>query len=108
VKPFPKSVAALLEGGARPGFIVAATHGLFLEGAREKLDHAAIRSVFVTDTISLKQRNWAKLRVIPIAPLIGGAIKRLVAGDSLRPPTRNASEPGGTEKTRSWKNATLC
>ena len=102
------SVAALLEGGARPEFIVAATHGLFLEGAREKRDHAAIRSVFVTDTISLKQRNWAKLRVVPIAPLIGGAIKRLVAGDSLRPPTRNASEPGGTEKTRSWKNATLC
>ena len=102
------SFAALLEGGARPEFIVAATHGLFLEGAREKLDHAAVRSVFVTDTISFKQRNWAKLRVVSIAPLIGGAIKRLIPDGSTREPTGKTGEPADAEKTRSWKNATLC
>jgi ribose-phosphate pyrophosphokinase len=103
-----ESVAALLEGGARPEFMVAATHGLFLKGACEKLDHPAIRSVFVTDTIFSKQRNWAKLCVVSIAPLIGGAIKRLIPDGSTPEPTRNTSEREATEKTRSWKNATLC
>jgi ribose-phosphate pyrophosphokinase len=78
------SVRALLDAGARPEFVVAATHGLFLNGARDKLDQAAIRNVFVTDTVRVNQKDWPKLRVVSIAPVIGGAIERYTADGSLR------------------------
>ena len=77
------SVAALLGAGARPEFIVAATHGLFLDGARAKLDHAAIRDVFVTDSVNVTQKDWPKLRVVSIASLIAGAIERCMVDGSL-------------------------
>jgi ribose-phosphate pyrophosphokinase len=77
------SVRALLEAGARPEFVVAAAHGLFLNGAREKLDQPAIRNVFVTDTVRVNQKDWPKLRVISIAPIIAGAIEQYTAGASL-------------------------
>jgi ribose-phosphate pyrophosphokinase len=76
------SITALLQAGARPEFIVAATHGLFLSGAREKLDHAGVRSVFVTDTTFVREKNWPKLRVVSIASLIASAVERYM-GDSL-------------------------
>jgi ribose-phosphate pyrophosphokinase len=75
-----QSVQALLEAGARPEIIVAATHGLFLPGAREKLTHPAIREIFVTDTVALKERDWPQLHVVPVAPLIAGALERSAAG----------------------------
>jgi hypothetical protein len=37
-----EGVLTLLEAGARPAITVAATHGLLLEGARERLAHPAI------------------------------------------------------------------
>jgi hypothetical protein len=60
--------------------------------------------VFVTDTIFFKQRNWAKLRVVLIAPLIGGAIKRLIADGSKREP----SHKNNKEKPGSLKNEAFC
>jgi ribose-phosphate pyrophosphokinase len=75
-----QSVRALLEAGARPEIIVAATHGLFLPGAREKLTHPAIREIFVTDTVALKEKDWPQLHVVPVAPLIAGALERSPAG----------------------------
>ena len=46
-----RAVDALNGAGARPEFTIAATHGLLLSGAREKLGHESIREVFVTDTV---------------------------------------------------------
>jgi hypothetical protein len=68
-----ESVTALLEAGARPEIVVVATHGLLLPGARDKLDHPAVREVLVTDTVAVADRNWPQLRVVSIAPLIAGA-----------------------------------
>jgi ribose-phosphate pyrophosphokinase len=76
------SITALLQAGARPEFMVAATHGLFLDGAREKLDHAGVRSVLVTDTVFVREKDWPKLRVVSIASLLAKAIKRYM-GSSL-------------------------
>ena len=42
--------------------------GCFLPGSREKLSHAAIRKVFVTDTIPVGQEAPPGLGVITIAP----------------------------------------
>jgi len=40
------------------------------------------RDVFVTDSVAA-DRSWPRLRVVPIAPLIAEAIRRLHAGGSL-------------------------
>jgi ribose-phosphate pyrophosphokinase len=78
-----ESLAALLEAGARPEIIVVATHGLLLPGARDKLDHPALREVLVTDTVAVADRNWPQLRVVSIAPLIAGALERFLADGSI-------------------------
>lgn len=78
-----ESIGALLRAGARPAIMVAATHGLLLPGAKEKLDHPAVQEVFVSDTVRVVEQDWPRLRVISIAPLIARAMKRLLGNDSL-------------------------
>jgi ribose-phosphate pyrophosphokinase len=78
-----ESITALLTAGARPDIIVAATHGLFLRDARKKLSHPAVCEVLVTDTVSVPERDWPQLHVVSIAPLIAGAVARLMADGSL-------------------------
>jgi ribose-phosphate pyrophosphokinase len=73
----------LLSAGARPEITIAATHGLLLDGARENLSHESVREVFVTDTVSLKDKAWPQLRVISVAPLIAEAIRRFMTDGSL-------------------------
>src|SRR3977135_2557660 len=53
-----ESITALLAAGARPEIMVAATHGLFVGNARNKLSHSAVREVFVTDTVSVAEKDW--------------------------------------------------
>jgi ribose-phosphate pyrophosphokinase len=79
-----ESIEALLQARARPEITVAATHGLLLEGAREKLSHESVREVVVTDTVPIRTTDWPQLRVVPVAPLIAAAIQRFMADGSLR------------------------
>ena len=79
-----RAVEALLAAGARPEIVVAATHGLFVGEARAKLSHEAIREVFVTDSVALNDPSWPHLHVVSIAPLIAGAIRRILGDHSLR------------------------
>jgi len=74
-----KSVEALVSKGARPEITVAATHGLFLPGAREKLDSAGVREVFVADTVAVKEKDWTRLHVVSIAPLMAEALRRFLS-----------------------------
>lgn len=78
------AVAALLEAGARPEITVAATHGVLLENARDKLQHAAVQRVIVTDTVAPHETGWSKLSVVSVAPLFAGAIERLTNRQSFR------------------------
>lgn len=78
-----EAIEALLAAGAEPEIFVAATHGPLLQSATERLNHEAIRSIFVTDTIAPVIRNWSKLHVITIAPVIAGAVRHLLANESL-------------------------
>jgi ribose-phosphate pyrophosphokinase len=78
-----ESIRALLIAGARPDIMVAATHGLLLPGAREKLDHPAVRQVFVTDSVCVAKKDWPRLHVISIAPLIARALEMFLADGSL-------------------------
>jgi ribose-phosphate pyrophosphokinase len=78
------SIAALLRAGARPEIVVAATHGLLLPDARDKLGHPAVREVLVTDTVDRAGGEWPRLRVVSIAPVVAGAVKRFLADGSIR------------------------
>lgn len=78
-----EAVEALLTAGAKPEMLVAATHGPLLESAVQRLSTDAIRAVFVTDTIAPVIHDWSKLHVITIAPVIAGAIRGLLANQSL-------------------------
>lgn len=75
-------VEALLAAGARPEIYVAATHGLLLDGAREKLERAGVREVLVTDSVPAKG-GWPRLRVVSVAPLVAAAINRFLTDGSL-------------------------
>jgi len=78
-----QSIEALLAAGARDEIVVAATHGLFLPGAREKLEHPAVREVYVSDTVPVTEKDWPRLRVVSIAPLIAGAMARFLADEAI-------------------------
>src|SRR5208283_2298133 len=71
------SVDALLRAGARGEIFIAATHGLLLPGSREKLDHPAIRNVFVTDTVPVEGETPPRLSVITVAPLLAEVIRNI-------------------------------
>jgi ribose-phosphate pyrophosphokinase len=73
-----ESVEALMEAGARPEITVAATHGLLLHGAREKLSRPEAREIIVTDTVAPPAPDWPRLRVVSIAPLIASALMRFL------------------------------
>lgn len=78
-----ESVETLLAAGARPEITVAATHGLFVEGAREKVLHPGVHEVFVTDTVALRGKDWPRVRIISVAPLIAAALRRFLADGSI-------------------------
>lgn len=76
-------IEALLKAGARPELTIAATHGLLLPGARQKLAHEAVKKILITDTVAGAPKDWPYLQVISIAPVIAGALKRLLEHRSL-------------------------
>ena len=77
-----ETIRVLLSAGARPEMMIAATHGPLLASAREKLNHPAVREILVSDTVNV-ERDWPKLRVISVAPLIARAIQQFLADGSL-------------------------
>jgi ribose-phosphate pyrophosphokinase len=53
------------------------------DGARDKLNHPAVREVLVTNTVGVAEQDWPHLRVVSIAPLIASALKRFLADGSI-------------------------
>lgn len=76
-------IEALLKAGARPELTIAATHGLLLPGARQKLTHEAVKKILITDTVAGAPKDWPNLQVVSIAPVIAGALKRILEHRSL-------------------------
>lgn len=79
-----EAIDALLDAGARPEMLVAATHGLFVQDARQKLRHQAVRRVFVTDSVRVDQPDWPQLEIVLLAPLIARALSRLMEHGTFR------------------------
>ena len=59
-----------------------ATHGLFSDPAKERIDKSAFVKIITTDTIPQNQA-LEKLTVLPVAPLIAEAIKAVYTGGSI-------------------------
>jgi ribose-phosphate pyrophosphokinase len=79
-----RAIEALLAAGARPEITVAATHGLFVEGARQHLSHESVRAVVDTNTVPISvQEDWPDLQVVSVAPLLAAAIQQVLADGSL-------------------------
>ena len=79
-----RGVDALLAAGARPQILVAATHGLFVEGARQRLQNPSIQAIYTTNSMPQPTRDWPLLHVVPVAWLLAEAIRRLAARESLQ------------------------
>jgi ribose-phosphate pyrophosphokinase len=69
--------------GARQVFL-AATHGLLVGGAVERLQKAPIDGLILTDTIPLPpEKEMPNLTVLGVAPLLGEAVKRIHRNESV-------------------------
>ncbi|RKY99542.1 MAG: ribose-phosphate pyrophosphokinase [Candidatus Hydrothermota bacterium] len=67
---------ALIEAGAAE-IRVAATHGLFSDGAKEKLDNAPIEEIVITNSLPVSEDKRPRCAIIlDVAPLLGEAILR--------------------------------
>jgi ribose-phosphate pyrophosphokinase len=76
-----ESMEAIRDAGADREIFVAATHGLLLDGARDRLKSAT--RVIVTDSVNVPTNGWDNLDVLSVAPLFAEAIRRISADGSL-------------------------
>jgi ribose-phosphate pyrophosphokinase len=63
--------------------VVAATHGLFVGSAVERLAPLPIMHLLVTDTVSITAPVDLSVQRVSVAPLLADAITRLHRGRSL-------------------------
>jgi len=71
------AIRALLEAGATPDVVVAATHGLFVGPAIERLAAFPISRLVVTDTVGGDPPSPVASHVVSVAPLLATAIRHL-------------------------------
>jgi ribose-phosphate pyrophosphokinase len=78
------AVRVLLERGAAPEIVVAATHGLLIDPAAERLATLPLSALFVTDSVAQKETTPAlPIQVHSIAPLLADAVGRLHRDQAL-------------------------
>ena len=78
-----KAAETLFENGAKD-VIVAATHGILSDPARERLQESRISEVVVTNTLPiLDDKQFPKLTVLSIAPILAKAITEVFTDGSV-------------------------
>jgi len=75
---------ALIDDGAA-SVSAYITHGVLSGGAVARVDASALKELVITDTILATDaaRDSARIRILPIAPLIGEAIRRIADESSV-------------------------
>ena len=75
---------ALMDAGAT-SVSAYITHGVLSGGAVARVDNSALKELVITDTIlpTDAAKDCARIRIIPIAPLIGEAIRRIADESSV-------------------------
>ena len=79
-----EATEALLCEGARRVF-AGATHAVLSGPAMQRLASSKLEELVVTNTIPLgsKEQSWDRIRVLPMAPLLGEAIRRIHCDESV-------------------------
>jgi ribose-phosphate pyrophosphokinase len=78
-----KAAETLFENGAKD-VIVAATHGILSDPAKERLQQSRISEVVVTDTLPITEdRLFDKLTILSIAPILAKAINEVFTDGSV-------------------------
>jgi ribose-phosphate pyrophosphokinase len=78
-----KGAAALAQHGAGPIF-AAATHGVLSGKAVQALEEAPIQETVVTNTVPIpEEKQFGRLKVLSIAPLIGDALRAVFEESSV-------------------------
>ena len=75
---------ALMDAGAT-SVSAYITHGVLSGGAVARVDNSALKELVITDTIlpTDAARDSSRIRILPIAPLIGEAIRRIADESSV-------------------------
>ncbi|MBB3115780.1 ribose-phosphate diphosphokinase [Corynebacterium bovis] len=76
------AVRVLREAGAGD-VIIATTHGVFSDPARERLTACGAREVITTDTLPQSTEGWDNLTVLSIAPLLAKTIHEIFENGSV-------------------------
>lgn len=78
-----EAARALKQRGAEK-VIVIATHGLFSQNAKERLNNSLIEQIIVTDTLSIsEEKRPACLCVVSVSQLLGDIIHRIYHKESV-------------------------
>jgi len=79
------SAAALVKERGAKKIYVGATHGVFAQGAVEKLSKSPVDEIVVTDTIQLSEEaaKLKKIRILSVSAMVGEAIKRIHRNESV-------------------------
>ena len=76
------AVGVLKEAGAR-SVVIACTHGVFSDPARERLSACGAEEVITTDTLPQSTEGWSNLTVLSIAPLLARTINEIFENGSV-------------------------
>lgn len=76
------AVGVLRDAGAKE-VIIACTHGVFSDPARQRLAECGAREVITTDTLPQKTEGWENLTVLSIAPLLARTINEIFENGSV-------------------------
>ncbi len=76
------AVGVLRDAGAKD-VIIACTHGVFSDPARERLSQCGAKEVITTDTLPQNSEGWDNLTVLSIAPLLAKTIREIFENGSV-------------------------
>lgn len=76
------AVGVLRDAGAED-VIIACTHGVFSDPARERLSQCGAREIITTDTLPQSTEGWDNLTVLSIAPLLAKTINEIFENGSV-------------------------
>jgi len=79
-----RGIDALRAAGALPEIVVAATHGIFVEGAHQRLQQSGVKALYTTDSMPQPTGEWPQLHAVSVAWLVAEAIRRLAMHESFR------------------------
>jgi ribose-phosphate pyrophosphokinase len=98
-----KAAETLFENGAAD-VVVAATHGILSDPARERLQNSQISEVIVTNTLPIpSEKQFDKLTVLSIAPILAKAITEVFTDGSVT----SMFEEGGSQASLFEVRATI-